>query len=185
MAIKSITPQDLHRHMQLGHKTVVLDVRPSFEYGEGHIKGAESYPLEYFSADGFIQNVCVQNPTLPTIYITCASGTQAKETCELLAAAGYEYLAFVKGGMRAWNAAGLPVQRLKDGFFPTTQMDIAQQIQIAVGSIVAIGTLLGTFVNTGFLAIPLLAGVGFAYEGFCGTQYLKDALLNMSWNKGA
>jgi hypothetical protein len=62
-------------------------------------------------------------------------------------------------------------------------VSLRQQIQIALGLLVTVGTLLGTFVNMGFLAITMIAGVGSLYEGIFGTDYLKQILLKMSWNR--
>ena len=184
MTIKTITPQDLHRHMTLGHHVLLLDVRTQDEFEEGHIPGAILHPLEFLDPEGSIQKIHLAYPNLPTIYITCDSEAKSIEAYEGFEAAGYEYLAIVEGGTHAWEEADLPIERLKE-ILPFNKMGIPQQIQIIVGSTVTLGTLLGTFVNTGFLAIALLAGVGIAYEGLFGTDHLKQMVLKMSWNQEA
>lgn len=183
MSIKSISPQDLYRRMKLGHNVILIDVRAQSEFEKGHIPGATLYPLNMFDAQALIHKVRIPFPTPPTIYVACHSGSQSIEACKMLADAGYEYIVILEGGMRAWKAAGLPTYRLAVKPSDPQPLNIRQQMQIAVGAIVILGTLLGTFVNTGFLAISLLAGIGYAYEGLYGTHYLKDALLKMSWNR--
>jgi rhodanese-related sulfurtransferase len=191
MSIRTISPQDLYRHITLGHNVLLLDVRTPDEYEEGHIIGAVTHPLESLDPESSIQKVRIAYPTLPTIYIVCDSGSKAIEACQQLADAGYDYLVAVEGGTQAWIMAGLPTERKNGSMQPFQQVEndqnlkIDQQVQIAVGAVVALGTLLGTFVNTGFLAITLLAGAGYAYEGIFGTDYVKQALMKMSWNKEA
>lgn len=183
MTIKTISPKDLHRHIKLGHNVVLLDVRPQDEYDEGHIIGASLCPLKDFNVENIIQKVHRLYPTPPTIYVTCASGSESREACQHLADAGYEYIMKLEGGMEAWITAGLPVKKTKENPPLFQPLHINQQMQIIIGSIVTIGTLLGTLVNTGFLAIPFLVGVGFIYEGLFGTDYVNQALLKISWNK--
>ncbi|MDF3034205.1 MAG: hypothetical protein K0R76_1159 [Alphaproteobacteria bacterium] len=183
MTMKTIKAEDLYRRIKLGHTVVLLDVRSQSEYDEGHIAGAKLYPLESFRATDIISHVCAPYPMPPTIYITCAFGSEAGKACQLLADAGYEYIMKLEGGMYAWITAGLPLKKEKDNPPVLESLPIHQQMQIAVGSVVAIGALLGTFVNTGFLAFPLLAGAGLMYEGFCGTDYLKETFLKLSRDK--
>ena len=184
MTMKTISPQDLHRHMALGHHILLLDVRTQDDFEDGHIPGALLHPLEFLDPEGSIQKIRIAYPSLPTIYITDDADNRSIEAYQRLEAAGYEYLKIVEGGTRAWEEAGLPTERVSE-ILPFEKMSITQQIQIIVGSVVTLGTLLGTFVNTGFLAIALLAGVGVTYEGLFGTDHLKQMVLKMSWNKDA
>lgn len=188
MAIKTISPQDLYRRIKLGHNVALFDIRSQEEYEESHIMGANLYPLKSFNNNtvNILQKVHLSYAVSPTIYVICASGSEAGEACQHLADDGYEYIIKLEGGMRAWITAGLPVirQKIKEKPPLLQPLRMNQQIQIAVGIVVTIGTLLGTFVNTGFLAIPFLAGVGFTYEGLFETDYLKQVLLKMFWNKG-
>jgi rhodanese-related sulfurtransferase len=184
MSIKMITPQDLYQRMKLGHNVIVIDIRSPRDYEKGHIPGATSYPLDSFDVEMLIHKVCVPFPEKPTIYITSATGDdQTQEACHRLEEAGYEYITSVKGGMKAWVKAGLPRNKMTPDPSQAQHMSLHQQIQITIGSIVILGTLLGTFVNTGFLAISLIAGVGYVYEGVFQTDYLKQALLKMPWNQ--
>lgn len=184
MTVKTISPQDLHRHMTLGHHVLLLDVSPQDEFESGHITGAILHPLEYLDPENSIQKIRIAYPTLPTIYLTGDSESRCIAAYQGFEAAGYEYLKIIEGGTQAWAEAGLPMEQIKE-ILPFEKMNISQQIQIVVGGVVTLGTLLGTFVNTGFLAISLLAGVGVVYEGLFGTDYIKQAVLKMSWNKDA
>jgi rhodanese-related sulfurtransferase len=183
MTIKTITPHDLYSRMKLGHSVVLVDIRTQREFVKGHIPGSTFYPLEIFDAKSLIHKACVPFPDQPTLYVTCANGSKSHEACQRLSDEGYEYIVMLEGGMKAWTAAGLPLNKIINPPPTSPQLKLKQQIQIAVGLMVTLGTLLGTFVNTGFLAISLLAGLGSIYEGMFDTDYLKQALLKMSWNK--
>jgi len=184
MTVKTISPQDLHRHITLGHHILLLDVSSQDEYENGHIAGAIMHPIEFLDPENTIQKIRIAYPNLPTIYITGDSDTKCIEAYQGFESAGYEYIKVVEGGTQACSEAGLPMEYPKE-ILPFEKMTVTQQIQIVVGGIVTLGTLLGTFVNTGFLAISLLAGVGVVYEGLFGTDYIKQAVLKMSWNREA
>lgn len=182
--MKTISPQDLYRRLKLGHNAVLLDVRPQSDYEHQHIIGALSCPFITFDAETIMSNVCMAYPTPPTLYVISAADVEADEASQQLAEAGYEYVMKLDGGMEGWATLGLPVKKPfeKASFFQS--LPIAQQLHIGMGGVVALGTLLGTFANPGFFAIPFLAGMGCIYEGIFGTDYMKKALLKMPWNEG-
>jgi rhodanese-related sulfurtransferase len=62
-------------------------------------------------------------------------------------------------------------------------IDIIRQVQIAAGSLVLMGILLGTFVAPGFYALSAFVGAGLMFagiSGFCGMAHL---LALMPWNR--
>jgi rhodanese-related sulfurtransferase len=84
----------------------LVDVRQSEEYrGElGHIRGAELAPLaSLHSAAG------VLSCDLPIVTVCRSGGRSGKAALELLTL-GQRRVASMAGGMRAWNALGLPVE---------------------------------------------------------------------------
>ncbi|MBX9806080.1 MAG: rhodanese-like domain-containing protein [Alphaproteobacteria bacterium] len=183
MTIKTIIPMDLYRRIKMGHNVVLVDVRTQDEFDEGHIQNALSFPIEFFFAKDVIQKINTTYPESPTIYVISGSGSKANEATLLLAAENYEYIMLVEGGMQAWEKIGLPVRRPRSKLIAGQHLEITQQILIAIGGTVTVATLLGTLVNSAFLAITLLAGMGIAYEGIFGTDYLRQFLARMSWNR--
>lgn len=183
MAITKITPKDLYRRMKLGHNVVLLDVRTENEFEQSHIVGSTSYPLEEFDAEAVIRRVNAPFPTPATIYLTCTTGPQSSEAAQRLEQVGYQYISIIDGGNRAWQMAGFPIMNNNSTSTVIGFLDMNQQIEIATGAIVIIGTLLGTFVNTSFLAISLIAGFALAYEGLFGNEFFKKILSKMSWNQ--
>ena len=58
-----------------------------------------------------------------------------------------------------------------------------RQVQIAVGSISAVGAALALLVNPMFALIPLVTGCGLLFAGVTGFCGLALVLAKMPWNK--
>ena len=85
-------------------RVLVLDVRQPAEWRHGHIQGARNIPLIHFKSG------LAALPRDKTIVTVCASGHRSAVAARLLQRAGYS-VENLKGGMRAWTRAGLPVAR--------------------------------------------------------------------------
>ncbi len=83
-------------------RAVLLDVRESVEWKSGHAPNARHLPL---SALGRRRG---ELPTDRPIVTVCHSGMRSARAASLLARAGHEVYN-LRGGMRAWTHAGLPV----------------------------------------------------------------------------
>jgi sulfur dioxygenase len=88
-------------------KARFIDVREPFEYtGDlGHIAGTELVPLA--SVSGAASSWDLNEP----IVVICRSGGRSGRAAEALARAGFKQVMNMAGGMLAYNAAGLPVER--------------------------------------------------------------------------
>jgi rhodanese-related sulfurtransferase len=84
---------------------LVLDVREPFEYAEGRVAGSVPVPLATVGerVDEF--------DTRAPVYVICRSGNRSLVAAEELVRAGYRDVRNVEGGMIAWAAAGLPIER--------------------------------------------------------------------------
>lgn len=79
----------------------VIDVRTPDEYALGHLPGAVNIPIDRLApAAG----------ALPPgqVLTTCSAGMRAERAAHRLAALGRDAL-WIRGGVKAWQAAGLPV----------------------------------------------------------------------------
>ncbi len=85
----------------------VIDVRETHEYvGQlGHISGAELVPL-----GGLLEEAPAWNREAPLLLV-CRSGGRSAHAAQALGKLGFTTLYNLTGGMLAWNAAGLPVDR--------------------------------------------------------------------------
>ena len=60
-----------------------------------------------------------------------------------------------------------------------------RQVQIAAGSMVVLGVLLGAFVTPGFYLLSGFVGAGLVFAGVTGTCGLAQVLRMMPWNRRA
>ncbi|MDW8399764.1 MAG: DUF2892 domain-containing protein, partial [Acetobacteraceae bacterium] len=81
--------------------------------------------------------------------------------------------------LEAWKAAGLPVA--EDRRQP---IELMRQVQIAAGSLVLVGVLLGALLHPGFFALSGFVGAGLVFAGATGTCGLAQLLRLMPWNRG-
>lgn len=86
---------------------VVLDVRTPEEVAKGTLPGASVID---FRGPKFEQKVALLAKNTP-VYVYCASGNRSGQAATLMTSKlGFTNVVNLSGGMRAWNAAGLPVE---------------------------------------------------------------------------
>ncbi len=85
----------------------LIDVREPDEFlGElGHVAGAELVPL------GTLIEAATDWPLERAVVLVCRSGGRSSKAARELVARGFSQVMNLRGGMLAWNAAGLPVVR--------------------------------------------------------------------------
>ena len=88
-------------------KAVVIDVCGADEYNAGHVVGAKNVPLADLEAR--LPQV-VKNKALPLIMV-CASGPRAARAVAMAKKLGYDNAQVLAGGIKAWSAAGMPVEK--------------------------------------------------------------------------
>jgi rhodanese-related sulfurtransferase len=88
-------------------KTTIVDVRTSEEFAKGHLRDAKNIPL----ADLATRIGELDKSKARSVVVVCQSGARADKAVRQLAAAGYEDVVCLDGGLAAWQAAGLPVTK--------------------------------------------------------------------------
>lgn len=83
---------------------VLLDVREPGEWREVRASGALHIPV------GQLSTSTEQLPSQQRIACICHAGGRSTRVAEALTGAGYDAVT-VRGGMEAWEAAGLPIER--------------------------------------------------------------------------
>lgn len=83
----------------------VLDVREQWEYDEGHIPGITLIPMAEIS------NRLSEIPTDQEVIVTCRTGNRSSQVADFLRQQGFNNIHNMEGGIVAWEAAGLPVER--------------------------------------------------------------------------
>lgn len=91
-------------HAMYVDQALLLDVRTQAEYAQQHIPGSLLIPLDE------LPNRLTELPRDRDIVVVCRSGARSKEGTAILRAAGFARSTCMSGGLRAWVAAGYPVE---------------------------------------------------------------------------
>ena len=83
----------------------------------------------------------------------------------------------IEGGTDLWSERGLPVEKGKGS------ISLERQVRIVAGTLVFLGTLMGTVVNQYLLIIPGFVGAGLIFAGITDTCAMGLLLAKMPWNK--
>ena len=168
MSLQSINAQKAKELIKEG--ATLIDIREADEYAREHILGSKHHPLSQLS----------HNPPKGSevIIYHCRSGGRTKGNAPTLAAAATCEAYILEGGIEGWKQAGLPVK--KDEKQP---IEIMRQVQIAAGSLVVLGVILGAAMNPGFYALSGFVGAGLVFAGVTGTCGMAKILSFMPWNR--
>jgi rhodanese-related sulfurtransferase len=85
----------------------LLDVREDKEYQDGHILDAIHIPLSKLAGRLTELDELKSRP----LVISCRSGHRSATACAQLRKNGFETVYNLKGGVMAWQSAGLPLQK--------------------------------------------------------------------------
>ena len=85
----------------------VIDVRGPDEFAGplGHIPGAINLPVDLLTADPGLTGTARDRPMV----LVCLTDRRSSRAAAILLGAGHQRLTVLRGGMKGWNAAGLPV----------------------------------------------------------------------------
>jgi len=100
-----IEPADLQARLESDTAPTVIDVRSAEEYAAGHIPGALNIPFDQVAAR--ISTVAAPHG----VALYCMVGPRARKGEAALLASGYEQVLHLEGGLHAWMASGLPIER--------------------------------------------------------------------------
>jgi len=101
--IREVTPTQAHEEQSQG--AVLIDVRESEEFAQGHAKGA------IHLSKGLIElriEQAVPETTTPIICY-CGGGMRSALSADSLQRMGYSNVASMSGGIKGWRNDGLPM----------------------------------------------------------------------------
>jgi rhodanese-related sulfurtransferase len=87
-------------------KAVLIDVSEPAEYAAGHVAGARSVPFSTLETSKDLPS----NKALPLV-VVCPTGTRSTRAVALLRKRGFENAQALAGGLAAWRAANLPIEK--------------------------------------------------------------------------
>ncbi len=114
-----------------GGDPIVVDVRTSEEYAEGHIADAVNIDV---LKDDFESRALSSLPQGKTIALYCRSGNRSKKAAGILSRNGYEVYE-LSSGYKGWTEAGRPVTREEVDIFTTRSGKVIKAYCIKHGSI--------------------------------------------------
>lgn len=89
-----------------------------------------------------------------------------------------ESLADLEGGLLAWEAARLPLERRSGAPLP-----LKRQVQISAGALVLIGVILSQTLAPGWIWLSGFVGAGLIFAGISGFCGLARLLALLPWNR--
>lgn len=171
---ETLDPIALQELVDAGKNVRVIDVRTPGEFESVHIPGAYNVPLDLLREhrDEFLAHLDED------IVLVCRSGQRASQAEETLRIAGLCNVHILEGGMTAWDAQGLPVNR------GAQRWDLERQVRLVAGSLVLTSVL-------GSIAVPrlkwLAAGIGggLTFAALSNTCAMGAVLSKLPYNRGA
>jgi rhodanese-related sulfurtransferase len=170
MSLPALNPLEAKRLMDQG--AVLVDIRDADEHARERVPGAKNLPLPQLDSTAF--------PDTAVVIFHCRSGTRTQTNVARLAKAVSGKAYVVEGGINAWREAGLPVAVDK-----RQPLEMGRQVQIAAGSMVVLGGLLGFLVSPVFYALSAFVGAGLVFAGVSGLCTLARVLAYAPWNRQA
>ena len=101
----TVTAQQVAALQESNADVLVLDVRELSEYEAGHIPGVTLMPV------GEVASRLNEIPEDKPVIVTCRSGNRSGQVANFPREQGYENIHNMQGGILAWEAAGLAVER--------------------------------------------------------------------------
>lgn len=169
--LHKLSPQQVRERLD-ADRAVLVDIREPDEFARSHVKGAQSQPLSTWEKAHL-----TIDPDADVIF-TCRSGMRTAGACDRLAARVNGDAFVLDGGLDAWAKAGLPVETNADA-----PMEIMRQVQIAAGSLVLLGVLLGFLVAPTWFALSAFVGAGLTFAGVSGFCGMARLLMLAPWNR--
>lgn len=167
-----LTAAQLQQKLERREVCTVVDVREPVEFAGGHLACARLIPLAE------LERRLGELPCDQPIVVVCKSGKRSAQGASLLQAKGLKQVSTLEGGLTAWEAAGLKLERNANA-----PISLERQVRIAAGTIVLTGVLLGTLVHPGFYGLSGFVGAGLIFAGitdWCGMGLL---LAKAPWNR--
>ncbi len=105
--MNTISINELHKKFQnLPADEIILDIRTTDEYAEGHIPGSKNIPLDR------VVGAVNELKKYKTVYVHCRSGGRVQSAYSLLKPMGLTNLVCIVGqGFPDWEDAGFEVEK--------------------------------------------------------------------------
>ncbi|GAB4160832.1 MAG: rhodanese-like domain-containing protein [Planctomycetota bacterium] len=103
--LPNLTPEEARLALRGDPATILLDVRTAREHASHRLPGSVHVALQDLRS-----RIADLDPERP-ILVHCEHGVRSLQACEILREAGFRRISNLRGGIAAWAAAGLPIER--------------------------------------------------------------------------
>ena len=149
---------------------ILLDARDFDEYANGHAPGAICVPVnDIVKRAGEIPRDC-------GVYVYCAAGARSERAVCALRELGFKNAIDIEGGFKAWELAGLPVERIR------RMMPVEAQMRGIAGAMVFGFTLAGLLANSKYLYGGIFVGFMLMFSAVTGICPMLSILRKAPWN---
>jgi len=152
----------------------LLDVRTASEFENAHIRGAYNVPLDQLN-----EHATEVRSARGQVVLICQSGRRAQQAEQLLRAGGMANIHVLDGGMQAWVARQLPVNRVR------ARVSLERQVRIAAGAMAALGGFGALLITPWLAVVPAIIGSGLVFAGLTDTCAMGMLLARLPYNRGA
>ena len=172
--MKSVDVSTLKSWMDKG-EVFLIDVREPFEHASKNIPQANLIPMNS------LDNCDLARFSGKKVVVHCKSGNRSSRACQKLSEMAPQLEIYnLQGGIEAWQTANLPIQSSGKEV-----ISVDRQVQMTVGSLVLISSLLAYWLSPLFLLLTGFFGAGLIYAGVSGTCKMATMLSKMPWNRVA
>lgn len=155
---------------------ILIDIRGIDEHKRENIPNAICIPMSQLQQD--LTNTLPQKATL---IFHCKSGMRTQSAKAQIEQIANQYQCecfLLEGGIDSWKKAGFVTKVDR-----TQPIELMRQVQIAAGTFVLLGCLLGATVTPYFYWLSAFVGAGLVFAGVTGICALARVLAQMPWNK--
>jgi len=171
MSLNTIDVKTLQTRLADG-TAVLIDIRDQNEYAREHIVGSRLVPADTLDAHEFDAD------SGKLLVFCCQSGMRTVANAARILNRAPGEVCMLDGGLEAWKRAGLPYHEDRSQPLP-----IMRQVQIAAGTLVLLGVVLGFLVAPAWFGLSGFVGAGLLFAGLTGFCGMANLLALMPWNK--
>ncbi|MFO7256770.1 MAG: rhodanese-like domain-containing protein [Bacteroidota bacterium] len=107
MAQPEISVDELKKKTENNTSAILIDVRTPKEVEEGHIEGARNINVDSRNFKKQVKDLDRSR----SYYLYCGSGVRSSRAARIMIDMGFDSVYSVQGGIKAWKAAGYPVEK--------------------------------------------------------------------------
>ena len=170
-AMAKVQPAELRELMA---SATVVDVRSPAEYEAAHIPGSLNVPLDRIPECARELGAVADEPVI----LVCRSGQRAEAAERELQDADLCGLRVLEGGLGAWEAAGLPVNR------GMQRWSMERRVRGVAGALVLAG-LLGNLKLGPLALLSAAVGSGLLFSAVTDSCTMATVLAKLPYNQGA